>query len=75
MSELTYIVAAMHGLAQRHAHKASITHFKTVTQAFSLRGLPREAKIVVVDSELAFTDSRAMAKALERFTNVSHVPA
>lgn len=70
---MKYIVAAMHRIAQDWAARQGLkqAEFKTVTQAFSLRGLPANTEIHVVDSTVKFQDSAKLNRTLEsHFTNV-----
>jgi len=76
MIERTVIVAPMHLLANQWLSK-NTEHRPAIvfTKPSSLRGLPPHTKIIVIDSTISFTDSRGMQKALERFSDVLHVPA
>lgn len=71
----TAIVAPMHRIAEDYAQRAKLARsdYQTVTQPQSLRGLSPDVPIIVVDTTLAFTDSRGIRLALTRFTNVRHV--
>jgi hypothetical protein len=69
------IVAPMHRLAHHYADQQRLETgtYITVTQAKSLKGLPANTPIIVIDTPLQFDDSRGIYAALARFTNVTRV--
>lgn len=77
MSLLTpRIIAPRVSIADDWAHKQGMKtgEYLAVTKAASLRGLPANIEIIVVDTTVEFDDIQRIEATLMRFTNVRHAP-
>ena len=68
------IVCALHRLAvvwaERNGYEPGT--YVTLTKSGTLRGLPANTEIIVVDTPFKFEDSSKLNEILKRFTNVRH---